>query len=211
MLGSTAVKALAKQLQELQSDELRDLGIRVTINEADVTDIQAEIDGPPGTPFDGGMFRMRLSLPADFPASPPKGFFTTKIWHPNVSKSGEICVNVLKRDWKPELGIRHVLQVIRCLLIEPYPESALNEEAGKALLEDYAEYEKYARLMTSLHAQQPAAAKRHMPLTTSTGANASSSAAGEAGPSGSGSPALKKPKPELKAAASKVKKSLKRL
>jgi ubiquitin-conjugating enzyme E2 S len=107
-----------------------------------------------------------------------------------------------------------VLQVIRCLLIEPYPESALNEEAGKALLEDYAEYEKYARLMTSLHAQQPAAAKRHMPLTTSTGANASSSgsgAAGEAGPSGSGSPALKKAKPEHKAAASKVKKSLKRL
>lgn len=107
MLGSTAVKALAKQLQELQSDELRDLGIRVTINEADVTDIQAEIDGPPGTPFEGGMFRMRLSLPADFPASPPKGFFTTKIWHPNVSKSGEICVNVLKRDWKPELGAYH--------------------------------------------------------------------------------------------------------
>ncbi|WIA23753.1 hypothetical protein OEZ85_000431 [Tetradesmus obliquus] len=64
-------------------------------------------------------------------------------------------------------GIRHVLQVIRCLLTEPYPESALNEEAGKALLEDYAEHVKYARLMTSLHAQQPAAAKRHMPLTTS--------------------------------------------
>jgi ubiquitin-conjugating enzyme E2 S len=105
-----------------------------------------------------------------------------------------------------------VLQVIRCLLIEPYPESALNEEAGKALLEDYAEYEKYARLMTSLHAQQHAAGKRHMPLTTSTGANAGSSgAAGEAAPSGSGSPALKKARPELKAAASKVKKSLKRL
>jgi ubiquitin-conjugating enzyme E2 S len=81
---------------------------------------------------------MKLVLPPDFPASPPKGFFTTKIWHPNVSKSGEICVNVLKRDWKPDLGLRHVLLVIRCLLIEPYPESALNEEAGKALLEDYA-------------------------------------------------------------------------
>jgi ubiquitin-conjugating enzyme E2 S len=81
---------------------------------------------------------MKLALPADFPHSPPKGFFTTKIWHPNVSKSGEICVNVLKRDWKPDLGLRHVLLVIRCLLIEPYPESALNEEAGKALLEDYA-------------------------------------------------------------------------
>ncbi|KAF6251768.1 ubiquitin-conjugating enzyme/RWD-like protein [Scenedesmus sp. NREL 46B-D3] len=196
MLGPTAVKALARELQELQSTELLDLGIRVTINEADVTDISAEIDGPPGTP-------LKVEC-----------FFTTKIWHPNVSKSGEICVNVLKRDWKPELGIRHVLQVIRCLLIEPYPESALNEEAGKALLEDYADYEKHARLMTSLHAQQHAAAKRHMPLTTSTGANASSSGAGpaaDAGPGGSGSPALKKARPEHKAAASKVKKSLKRL
>jgi hypothetical protein len=114
MLGPSAVKALARELQELQSAELHDLGIRVTINEADVTDIQAEIDGPPGTPFEGGMFRMRLSLPADFPASPPKGFFTTKIWHPNVSKSGEICVNVLKRDWKPELGGQEGQQYAVC-------------------------------------------------------------------------------------------------
>lgn len=81
---------------------------------------------------------MKLVLPPDFPHSPPKGFFTTKIWHPNVSKAGEICVNVLKRDWQPTLGLRHVLMVIRCLLIEPYPESALNEEAGKALLEEYS-------------------------------------------------------------------------
>jgi len=39
------------------------------------------------------------------------------------------------------------VQVIRCLLIEPYPESALNEEAGKLLLEDYAEYAQHARYM----------------------------------------------------------------
>lgn len=52
----------------------------------------------------------------------------TKIFHPNVSAAGEICVNVLKRDWRPDLGLRHVLTVIRCLLIEPNPESALNEE-----------------------------------------------------------------------------------
>ena len=43
----------------------------------------------------------------------------------------------------------------RCLLIEPFPESALNEEAGKLLLEDYEEYAKHAKLMTSIHAQPP--------------------------------------------------------
>lgn len=41
------------------------------------------------------------------------GYFLTKIFHPNVSKSGEICVNVLKRDWKADLGLRHVLVIIR--------------------------------------------------------------------------------------------------
>ena len=57
------------------------------------------------------------------PLARPPGYFSTKIFHPNVSASGEICVNVLKRDWKPDLGLRHVLTVIRCLLIEPNAES----------------------------------------------------------------------------------------
>lgn len=37
------------------------------------------------------------------------------------------------------------VQVVRCLLIEPFPESALNEEAGKMLMEDYEGYAKHAR------------------------------------------------------------------
>ena len=51
------------------------------------------------------------------------------------------------------MGLRHILVVVRCLLIEPNPESALNEEAGKLLLEDYQEYFSRAKLMTSIHAQ----------------------------------------------------------
>ena len=39
------------------------------------------------------------------------GFFITKIFHPNVAKNGEICVNTLKKDWKPDLGIKHILLV----------------------------------------------------------------------------------------------------
>ena len=44
------------------------------------------------------------------------GFFITKIFHPNVSKAGEICVNVLKKDWTAEMGLRHVLLVVRASL-----------------------------------------------------------------------------------------------
>ena len=58
---------------------------------------------------------------------------------------------MLKRDWTAELGIRHVLLTIKCLLIHPNPESALNEEAGRLLLENYEEYAAWARLLTEIH------------------------------------------------------------
>lgn len=64
-----------------------------------------------GTPYTGGIFRMKLVLGKNFPNEPPKGFFLTKIFHPNVAKNGEICVNTLKKDWKAEVGIKHVLLV----------------------------------------------------------------------------------------------------
>ena len=76
----------------------------------------------------------------------------SKIFHPNVSSAGEICVNTLKRDWKETHGIEHILLTIKCLLIVPNPKSALNEEAGRLLLEDYDGYFKKAKLWTSIYA-----------------------------------------------------------
>lgn len=76
----------------------------------------------------------------------------TKIFHPNVSASGEICVNTLKRDWSPALGIKHILLTVKCLLIVPNPDSALNDEAGKMLSERYEDYCQRAASWTSIHA-----------------------------------------------------------
>ena len=44
-------------------------------------------------------------------------------------------------------------QTIKCLLIVPNPESALNEEAGKLLLEQYEDYSLRAKMMTDIHAK----------------------------------------------------------
>ncbi|XP_075045910.1 ubiquitin-conjugating enzyme E2 S [Mixophyes fleayi] len=145
------IRQVYKEVSTLTSDPPE--GIKIIPNEEDITDVQVSIEGPEGTPYAGGIFRMKLILGKDFPAAPPKGYFLTKIFHPNVSTNGEICVNVLKKDWKAELGIRHVLLTIKCLLIHPNPESALNEEAGRLLLENYEEYASRARLMTEIHAQ----------------------------------------------------------
>lgn len=89
-----------------------------------------------------------------------------------MASNGEICVNTLKKDWKSDLGIKHILlvrakliqlthrnvmyvtfQTIKCLLIVPNPDSALNEEAGKLLFEQYEDYYQRAKMFTEIHAQ----------------------------------------------------------
>ncbi|XP_065065732.1 ubiquitin-conjugating enzyme E2 S-like [Rhopilema esculentum] len=145
-----ALKQVAKELQKLQKDPPE--GIKVIVNDSDLTDIQALIEGPAGTPYEGGLFKMKLVLGKDFPTAPPAGFFITKIFHPNVAANGAICVNTLKKDWKSELGIKHILLTVKCLLIVPNPASALNEEAGKLLLDHYDDYSRQAKMMTEIYA-----------------------------------------------------------
>lgn len=145
------IKQVSKELTSLTNDPPE--GIKVFVNEQDITDIQATIEGPAGTPYEGGLFRVKLVLGKDYPTAPPKGFFLTKIFHPNVAGNGEICVNTLKKDWKQDLGVKHILLTVKCLLIVPNPESALNEEAGKLLLEKYDDYSKRAQLFTDIHAK----------------------------------------------------------
>jgi ubiquitin-conjugating enzyme E2 S len=156
-----ACENLAPQIVSRLMAEIRELvrrppeGIEYLDNEdgdSSVSEIHALITGPEGTPFHKGKFHMKLILSADYPSSPPRGFFLTKIYHPNIAANGDICVNTLKRDWTPDVTFKHILQVIRCLLIVPFPESSLNDEAGKLFMEDYDDFARRARIMTEVHA-----------------------------------------------------------
>ena len=113
---------------------------------------QAEIEGPEQTPYHTRYFQLKLVLSTDFPATPPRGYFLTKIYHPNVDPTtGAICVNTLKKDWTSTTSLSHVLTVIRCLLIVPFPESSLNDEAGKNFMDSYDEYARRAKLLAGVH------------------------------------------------------------
>ena len=152
-LNARMIKTLWRQQQEL----LKKSPDHVTpiINDEDPIDIQADIEGPEGTPYECGIFRVRLFIPNEFPQSAPKGFFLTKIFHPNVSEKGEICVNTLKRDWNPkQWSLYNLFEVIKCLLIVPFPQSSLNEEAGKMFMDNYDEYFRVAKMLTDIHAKK---------------------------------------------------------
>lgn len=122
---------------------------------ANLDQLLCEMEGPIETPYQDRFFLLKLTFSQDFPAAPPRGFFLTKIYHPNVDpQTGAICVNTLKKDWTAETSLAHVLAVIRCLLIVPFPESSLNDEAGKLFMESYEEYAKRARLMAQVHGRE---------------------------------------------------------
>lgn len=128
------------------------------------------------TPYAGGVYRVRLVLGREFPAAPPRAYFLTRIFHPNVAPgTGEVCVNTLKRDWRPELGLEHALLAVKCLLIAPNPESALNAEAAALLRDRYDDYFARAKLLADIHARPradppaaaaAAAAQRQPQVTT---------------------------------------------
>ena len=53
------------------------------VDEKDYFYWQAFIEGPEGTPFEGGIFEAELKFPKDYPLAPPTMRFVGEIWHPN--------------------------------------------------------------------------------------------------------------------------------
>ena len=103
-----------------------------------------------------------------------------------MSTAGEICVNTLKKDWSSSYGIGHILITVKCLLIYPNPESALDEDAGKLLLENYDSYCERAKLITSVHAT-PRARPPEFDVPSGSSSSSSSSTPASSVPSTSAS------------------------
>ena len=110
------------------------------------------IIGPTKTPYEGGMFRLKIYFPTDYPFKSPKVIFTTKIYHPNINSGGIICLDILKTQWSPALTISKVLLSICSLLNDPNPNDPLEPIIAKQYVEDKAKYEDIARQWTLQYA-----------------------------------------------------------
>jgi ubiquitin-protein ligase len=123
------------------SDELDDIGCSIGLkNEYDVYHWKATFIGPDSSAYHGGLFRLSIDFPNDYPTSAPSVFFSTKIYHPNVDyNNGRVCIEVLN-NWNRYRKMSEVLTSIYCLLIKPNPESPLNSEAAELYKRSISEY-----------------------------------------------------------------------
>lgn len=129
--------------------EKKDTEIHIVVDDKDIAHWTAYIDGPDKTPYEGHSFKVDIKFPEQYPFQPPKMKMETKIFHPNINESGEICVDILKGQWSPALNILKTLQSLRSLLDEPNPDDPLNPEAGRLCREDKEGFTKQARKDTA--------------------------------------------------------------
>ena len=125
-----ALKRIAKELIEVKNDPPAHCTAAPVIDN-DLWKWQATILGPEDSPYDGGVFVLTIEFPKDYPFKPPMVVFNTKIYHPNINASGDICLDILQGAWYPALTISNLLLAICSLLTDPNPSSPMVPEAAR--------------------------------------------------------------------------------
>ncbi len=122
------------------------------ISDADLTHWKATLLGPEESPYEGGFFELDIRFPDNYPFEPPRVRFITKIYHSNISSNGNICLDILKKEWSPVLTMDKLLLSILSLLTDPCPEDPLSPEIADQLIRDKAAHDKAAKRWTQLYA-----------------------------------------------------------
>jgi len=86
--------------------------------------------------YKGGAFVFSFVINTNYPHDPPKVKCTQKIYHPNVDLEGNVCLNILREDWKPVLNLNSVMVGLQYLFLEPNADDPLNKEAAEDLRRD---------------------------------------------------------------------------
>ncbi|KAI3464996.1 hypothetical protein Pfo_021659 [Paulownia fortunei] len=57
----------------------------------------------------GGTFVFSFQISPIYPHEAPKVKCKTKVYHPNIDLEGNVCLNILREDWKPVLNINTII------------------------------------------------------------------------------------------------------
>lgn len=96
-----------------RNEDLQELSLGSTMkisfpNPDDILNFTLTIEPDEGM-YKGGAFHFNFVINQNFPHDPPKVKCTQKIYHPNIDLEGNVCLNILREDWKPVLNLNAVI------------------------------------------------------------------------------------------------------
>ncbi|CEQ41392.1 SPOSA6832_03124 [Sporobolomyces salmonicolor] len=83
--------------------------------------------------YKGGSFKFTFAINNNYPHEPPKVKCIPKVYHPNLDLDGNVCLNILREDWKPVLNLNAVMVGLQYLFLEPNADDPLNKDAANDL------------------------------------------------------------------------------
>ncbi|CAG2100768.1 unnamed protein product [Medioppia subpectinata] len=177
-----ALKRIHKELTELQRDPPP--GCTAGPVGTDYFEWTGTIEGPPGTPYEGGLFNVNIRFPQNYPFSAPRISFTTQVYHPNISETGAICLDTLTKNWSASLSIGKVLMSVQQLLADPNPNDPLDSMSARQYRSNRERFNRTARQYTQQYASPPDGYVFTTQSTTTPANNQNSAGRGGSGNSG---------------------------
>jgi len=130
-VGQTTTSTSAGGGTQSLDDEQEDVYLRPTNPSKSILHWSALLRGPKDTPYENGVFQLSISCGTDYPLTPPSMTFQTRVFHPNVHfRTGDICLDILKKEWSPAWGLQAACRAVLALLSDPDASSPLNCDAG---------------------------------------------------------------------------------
>ncbi|XP_050542525.1 uncharacterized protein LOC126906200 [Daktulosphaira vitifoliae] len=139
-------RRLRHEVKSLKGDPPE--GIRAVPLDSHWCHWQATILGPVGSPFEGGIFYLYIQIPYGYPMSPPVVRFLTKIFHPNISRHGDIGLDSIHHNWSLALTLAKVLISIQSLLTDPFCDVCMEPDIAHLYNNDRQTYDAIARYWT---------------------------------------------------------------
>lgn len=148
--GGTSVKKQCAGELRLQRD-ITELNLPEACNisfpngQDDLMNFEVSIKPDEGY-YQNGTFVFSFEVPPIYPHDAPKVKCKTKVYHPNIDLEGNVCLNVLREDWKPVLSINTIIYGLYHLFTEPNHEDPLNHDAAELLRDNPAYFETNVRM-----------------------------------------------------------------
>mmetsp|Transcript_37612 Transcript_37612/g.45771 ORF Transcript_37612/g.45771 Transcript_37612/m.45771 type:complete len:229 (-) Transcript_37612:221-907(-) len=132
-------------------------------DETKMSELILDFPGPKDSPYVGGIWKVRVTLPDQYPIKSPSIGFLNKIYHPNIDEaSGSVCLDVINQTWSPMYDLVNIFDTfLPQLLLYPNPTDPLNNEAASLQLKSEEHYlakiKEYVALYASDHLPKKAA------------------------------------------------------